>query len=189
MFSRKYAGDYRLENVKDKNGKLVTKPVYKGQYFVFEQSADNIKAEVRLVTAVTAAAILLFVLALVFYSNKGFSAQYYTLIPFLICVFPLLYLGFAVYCLIKVSRRTDMRATREEKDKMYDRLAKCTFVMMLLSGWNICGIVLAYILKLAGKETRPVTAGDIVFSLSSLLFFAAVVFIFTRRKKFTMRPV
>ena len=167
----------------------MTKAVYKGQYYAFEQSADNVKSEVRIVTVFTAAAILLFALALAFYSNKGFSAQYYTLIPFLVCMFPLLYLGFAVYCLNKVCRREDMRATREEKDKMYDRLAKCTFVIMLLSGWNICGVILAYILKLVGKETRPVTSGDIVFSLSSLLFFAAIVFIFTRRKKFIMHPV
>lgn len=35
MVSRKYAGDYRLENVKDKNGKLVTKAVYRGEIFGF----------------------------------------------------------------------------------------------------------------------------------------------------------
>jgi hypothetical protein len=188
MLSKKYVGDYRLENVKDKNGKLVTRPVYKGAWYVFVNGADNVRQETRLIAVLTAAAIVFLAVSLLFYSNKGFTAQYYTLIPFLVCVFPLMYLCIAVYNLIKVTRRDPVRATREENDKMSDRVAKCTFVMMLLSGWNLCGIVLAYILKLAGKETRPVVTGDIVFSLSSALFFAVIVFIFSRRKKTAMRP-
>ncbi len=188
MLNKKYVGDYRLENVKDKNGKLVTRPVYKGAWYVFVNGADNVRQETRLIAVLTAAAIVFFAVSLLFYSNKGFTAQYYTLIPFLVCVFPLMYLCIAVYNLIKVTRRDPVRATREENDKMSDRVAKCTFVMMLLSGWNLCGIVLAYILKLAGKEARPVVTGDIVFSLSSALFFAVIVFIFSRRKKTAMRP-
>jgi hypothetical protein len=188
MLSKKYVGDYRLENVKDKNGKLVTRPVYKGAWYVFVNGADNVRQETRLIAVLTAAAIVFLAVSLLFYSNKGFTAQYYTLIPFLVCVFPLMYLCIAVYNLIKVTRRDPVRATREENDKMSDRVAKCTFVMMLLSGWNLCGIVLAYILKLAGKEARPVVTGDIVFSLSSALFFAVIVFIFSRRKKTAMCP-
>ncbi len=188
MLSKKYVGDYRLENVKDKNGKLVTRPVYKGAWYVFVNGADNVRQETRLIAVLTAAAIVFLAVSLLFYSNKGFTAQYYTLIPFLVCVFPLIYLCIAVYNLIKVTRRDPVRATREENDKMSDRVAKCTFVMMLLSGWNLCGIVLAYILKLAGKEARPVVTGDIVFSLSSALFFAVIVFIFSRRKKTAMCP-
>ena len=51
MVSRRYVGDYRLENVKDKNGKLVTKPVYKGKYYVFEKSAEEAGRGIRSLTA------------------------------------------------------------------------------------------------------------------------------------------
>ncbi|MBO4326072.1 MAG: hypothetical protein J5950_02230 [Clostridia bacterium] len=188
MLNKKYVGDYRLENMKDKKGKVVTKPVYKGTYYVFEKPADKVRSEVRLIAAFTLLAILFFVLAVAFYSNKGFSAQYYTLVPFLVCVFPLLYLAIAAFYLLKSGNSPESPVTRERKDKMHERLAKSSFVIMLLSGWNLCGIVLAYILKLAGRESRPVTVNDIVFSSASLFFFASIVLVFSRRKNVTMVP-
>lgn len=187
MFNKKYVGDYRLENEKNKKGKQVTKAVYKSAYFVFEKPEDEVKSAVRVLTVLTALAAAAFVIALVFYSNKGFSAQYYTLIPFALCVFPLMYLGFAVFALNKFLRGSDRRATREQKDKMHERVAKSSFVIMLLSGWNLCGIILAFILMTVGREARPVTANDIIFALMSIIFFTSAVFSFSFRKKLQMR--
>ena len=187
MLNKKYVGDYRLENKENKKGKMVTKAVYKSAYFVFEKPEEEVKNAVRAVTVLTAAAAVAFAVAIVFYSNKGFSAQYYTLIPFALCVFPLLYLCFAVYSLNKFMRGTEHRATREQKDKMYERLAKSSFIIMLLSGWNICGIILAFILKNAGQEARPVTTNDIIFAIMSIIFFTSAVLSFSFRKKVSMR--
>ena len=43
MVSRKYASDYRLENIEGKNGKIVTKPVYRGDLFGFLKPTEEIK--------------------------------------------------------------------------------------------------------------------------------------------------
>lgn len=182
MVSRRYVGDYRLENVKDKNGKLVTRPIYKGKYYVFDKSEAEVGRSVRTLTLCAAVAILTLAAALVFVGSKGFTSQFYTLIPMVICVLPLAYFCVAVYYLLTVK----LPVTRERKEKMSDRVSKCAFIMLLMAGWNLSGTLLAYILKLCGVEKRPFTAGDIVFISASLLFFGAVLAAFMTRKSVAM---
>ena len=182
MVSRRYVGDYRLENVKDKNGKLVTKPVYKGKYYVFEKSAEEVRRGVRTLAACAAVAILTLLTGLLFVGNKGFTAQFYTLIPMVICTLPLAYLCVAVYYLLT----SKPPVTRERKEKMSDRVSKCALILLLMAGWNLSGTLLAFILKLSGVEKRPFTTGDGVFIASSLLFFGAVLGAFMARKNISM---
>ncbi|MBO5077872.1 MAG: hypothetical protein J5584_09795 [Clostridia bacterium] len=182
MVSRRYVGDYRLENVKDKNGKLVTKPVYKGKYYVFEKSAEEAGRGIRSLTACAVLAVLTLVLGLALVGNKGFASQYYTVLPMVICTLPLAYLCVAVYYLLT----SKLPVIRERKEKMSDRVAKCSFVTMLLAGWNLSGILLAFVLKLSGVEKRPFTAGDGVYIAASLLFFGAVLGAFLARKSVAM---
>ena len=44
VVSRKYVGDYRLENVPDRRGKLKTVPVYRGLLFRFKAEESKVKA-------------------------------------------------------------------------------------------------------------------------------------------------
>ncbi len=182
MVSRRYVGDYRLENVKDKNGKLVTKPVYKGKYYVFEKSAEEVRRGITTLSACALAAVLTLAAALVFAGNKGFTSQFYTVLPMVICTLPLAFFCVAVYYL----RTVKLPAVRERKEKMSDRVSKCAFIMLLMAGWNLSGTLLAFILKLSGVEKRPFTAGDGVFIAASLAFFAAVLGAFLARKSVTM---
>ena len=182
MVSRRYVGDYRLENDRDKNGKLVTKPVYKGKYYVFEKNAEEVQRATRMLVVCALTAIIALAIGLTFVGNKGFSSQFYTVLPQAICVLPLAYFCVAVYYLLT----TKLPATRERKEKMSDRVSKCSFIMLLMAGWNLSGILLAFILKLSRVEKRPVLTGDVVYIASSLLFFGAVLAAFMTRKSITM---
>ncbi len=185
MIHNKYANDYKLENVLDSKGRTVTKAIYQGPDFCFVKTPEEVrKASLRL--AVLAGCAALFLAAgLSFYANTGFSAQYYTSTPFLVCAFPLIFLFLAVYSLF----RPREKYTREQKDKTGDRIAKTTFLGMLFSGVNLVGIIVASILKATGVETRPVTMNDVIFIVFSVLLFAAMTLSFGLRKEFVMEEI
>ena len=182
MVTKKYVKDYRLENQKNKKGKDVTRPVYAGNYFVFEKSPEEVKRARTRLTVCGALAAACFIAGLLSYVNKGFSAQYYTLFPFAFCAFPLLYLGFAVYAFYVYKGR----ATREQKEKMIDRVEKSGLVTVVLSALCMVGLLIAMILKIAGKETRPVTVNDIIFIAAAVLLLVLSLLIFGLRKDLKM---
>jgi cytochrome bd-type quinol oxidase subunit 2 len=182
MVTKKYVKDYRLENQKNKKGKDVTRPVYAGNYFVFEKSPEEVKRARTRLTVYGALAVICFVAGLLSYVNKGFSAQYYTLFPFAFCAFPLLYLGFAVYAFYAFKGR----ATREQKEKMIDRLEKSGLVTVVLSALCMVGLLIAMILKIAGKETRPVTVNDFIFIAAAVLLLVISLLVFGLRKDLKM---
>ncbi len=185
MVTRKYVKDYRLENTTGKNGRIVTKPVYAGAYYVFEKTPEEVKRARLLVTIFGAAAALCLIAGLAVYGRNGFTSQYYTLFPFALCAFPLLYLGFAVYAFY-VNKE---EITREKKEKMIDRLEKSSLAATILSALNLIGLLIAFILKIAGVEKRPVTVSDVVFISVSTLLFIVSVLVFGFRKSLRMIPV
>lgn len=183
----KYVKDYKLENVTNKKGRVVTKAVYVGNYYGFRQKGEALKKAKTSLTAATAAGIVFFVTGISFYRNTGFSAQYYTLIPFAACFLPLLYLAIAAYYILRT--KDDGRVTNERKDKMRDRVAKSGLGILILDGLAAAGIAVAGILKAAGTETRNFTVNDLVFILSALGLLAAAGFAFSTREKFVMDTV
>ena len=185
MIHNKYANDYKLENVLDAKGRTVTKAIYKGVWYGFVKSPEEVKKASRRLAAAAGCAALSLAAGLSFYANTGFSAQYYTNIPFLVCAFPLIFLFVAVYSLF----RPREKYTREQKDKTGDRIAKTSFLGMLFSGVNLVGIIVAAILKLTGVETRPVRLNDIIFIVFSVLLFASTIFAFSLRKEFVMEEM
>ena len=183
MITNKYAKDYRLENVVNEKGKTVTKPVYVGKYYVFERPQEEVMAgrKLMLISAIVSAASLM--IGMGFYNNTGFTSQYYTSAPFMLCAFPLLYFCMAVYSLMTFKDK----CTREKKDHTDDRIAKCSFVGMLLSAANISGIIVASVLKLTGAESRPLTYNDIIYIIASVVLFASFFTAFKNKKKIEMK--
>jgi hypothetical protein len=60
VVSRKYVGDYRLENVPDRRGKLKTVPVYRGPLFRFKAQEKRLavaKRRLLYLTAIASAAL------------------------------------------------------------------------------------------------------------------------------------
>lgn len=185
MATKKYVKDYRLENTTGKNGRTVTKPVYAGAYYVYEKTPEEVRHARLMVTIFGAAAVLSLIAGLAVYGRDGFTSQYYTLFPFALCAFPLLYLGFAVYAFY-VNKD---KITREKKEKMIDRLEKSGLIASIFSAMNLIGLLIAAILKIAGVETRPMLVNDIIFIAVSSLLFIVSVLIFGLRKSLRMVPL
>ena len=88
MVSRKYASDYRLENVEGKNGKIVTKPVYRGDLFGFSKSKEEVKRLKVIFIATTIIEWCLYFSSVLINTRAGRAL--YVSLPFLAVAFPLL---------------------------------------------------------------------------------------------------
>lgn len=185
MITNKYAQDYRLENRVNAKGKTVTKTVYVGKYYTFDRTPEKMRAEKRILLIAAVCALAMLALGAGVYNNQGFSSQYYTLVPFLVCAFPLLYLGMALYSVFTFKGK----CTREQKDHISERIPKCGFAGMVFSGAGVIGILISTGLKIAGVEERPVHANDIIFMTAAVLMFLAFLVVFLRRKAFLMKEI
>ena len=108
MVSKKYLGDYRLENRRDpKTGKIKTVPEYCGEWFGFERGADEVRRTKRLCLALTAAVEVLFLTVLLL--NAPCGRIYYVMLPFAAMVFP----AFLYDTGRDISRQTDLRRKRK----------------------------------------------------------------------------
>ncbi|MBP5271032.1 MAG: hypothetical protein ILO42_08760 [Clostridia bacterium] len=182
MLGGKYTKDYRLENTVDEKGRQVTTAVYVGRYYVFSASGDEVRRG-RIAILLSAAAAAVFMLCgLLFYDNRGFASQYYTIVPFFVCVFPLMYLFFGVNSAFAFTGGY----TREKKDHTGDRIAKCSFLGMLFSGAALAGIAVSAVLKLTGIEERPLTLNSVFFIASAVLTFVSFIVAFSNRKSVAM---
>lgn len=171
MVNKKYAADYRLENVRDKNGRLKTVAVYKGRYYRFSAEPATVRREGRLYAALTGLSLLLF--AAVLFLNSPLLRQMYVLMPFLFGMLPLGYLTVAVYYILTAPEKF----TRERNDKMHDRIAKCTLFLAIFSGASVIGSAIAC---LAGIVTLDVQGMLFFVAATGLLLNALVMF---RKKK------
>lgn len=157
MVNKKYAADYRLENVRDKHGRLKTVAVYKGPHYAFKAKAETVRRTARLFAWLTALCVLLFAGALCL--NSALMRQMYVLMPFLCCMLPLGYLTVAVYYILTVPAQF----TRERNDKMHDRIAKTTLFVAIFSGASVGGSLIAYF------------AGIVNLDIQGFLFFIAAI--------------
>ena len=150
MVSKKYLGDYRLENRRDpKNGKVKTVPEYCGEWFGFERGADEVHRMKRLCLALTAVVELLFLMVLLL--NAPCGRIYYVMLPFAAMVFPAFFL--AAGCLRVLT--AGEKITREHRDKLSRRMNVCPAFLALLSALSLAGHVL-YAVR------TGLTAGDAV---------------------------
>lgn len=187
MGFKKYLNDYRLENVENKKGKIVTKAVYRGDYFVYRYRGEELRRARITVISCSACLLVAFVLGLVFYRNSGFTSQYYTLAPYLLCLFPIFYLCLAVYNVIKTGE--GVKTDREHKDGIHDRIAKCTTGIMILDGLCFAGLIVSTVLKITGVETRPFLYTDAVFIAASSLVLMLSAAVFVSKKKLVMEKM
>lgn len=168
MVSRKYTGDYRLENVTDKRGKIRTVPVYRGDWYSFCESAGTVRRAKLLYCVLSALCLVMFLPIL--FVNAPCSRIMYITLPAAAMVFPL-------YFLLAGCRRlltAKDRVTREHSDKIQPRFISCTLFMMLFSGISVGGHIL-YAIR-TGE-----TAQDILCFIAVSVILAASAIMFSRR--------
>ena len=137
MVTRKYLGDYRLENRTDpRSGKIKTVPVYRGAWFAFTADESAVRRAKRVYPALSALCAGLFLLVLLLNAPSGHAI--YVMLPFAAMVFP-------VFFCLAGSRRlltAKDKVTREHADKIQKRLTNCAFMLALFSAVSAAGHLL-----------------------------------------------
>ncbi len=182
MVSTKYTSDYRLENVVDpRTGKLVTKAVYRGDWFCFEKPAALVRQRKILFTILVGLLAAAFIGALLLTGinerNQDVIAieQYYVIIPFVGLMFPIFFMGTAA---VRMWRATD-KVTREHRDKIGDRFAATGISAAILSGVSAIGHIVSWAIN--GE-----TVTDMIFLGITLMILAASLAIFFLRRDLSM---
>lgn len=137
MVSRKYVGDYRLENrTNPKTGKVATVPVYCGDWFAFCADAKTVRRLKRLYPALSilSALFTLFVLTV----NAPSGHAYYVSLPFVAMVFPVYFSLAGSYRLLTAKEKL----TREHSDKLYPRFVSSSLFLTAFSAVSVAGHLL-----------------------------------------------
>ena len=174
LVSRKYTSDYRLENIKDKNGKIVTKPVYRGDLFGFSKSQEEVKRLKSIFVVSTIIEWCLYVFSILINTRAG-RAMYVSL-PFLAIAFPLLGQSDAVWTL--ASTKGD--AARMVKDKITEKLVSWVFTVLFFS---LCSVVGHIVFWVRNGETII----DAVFLVLTVLLIFLSWNLFKKRKDLEMK--
>lgn len=177
MVSRKYTGDYRLENVENKNGKTVTRAVYKGDLFDWEKSEEEVVKLKRTILRTTVLEWLVFILALVINCSK--IRVMYVSLPLLAFAFPLLGQSRVTALFFK---KVEMGYKREEKDLISSRLVSYVFISLFFSLCSVFAHVIAWVREGESGEDA------VLLSLTLALSFMAYS-IFRKRKELEMKKV
>ena len=165
MVSKKYVGDYRLENIKDRKGRLKTVPVYRGPLFRFQADAETLKkAKLRfLVLNVIAAAALLITLLL----KSELLQRVYVIMPLILSLLPMVLLWSGLYHLFSAGASV----RRDQSDRIHHRFAGWSVVLLALSVLSLSGQIAAYASG-SSADGIPVTVCTIVLIVCAALIFA-----------------
>lgn len=167
--------------VNPRTGKLVTKAVYRGDWFCFEKPAELVKKRKVLYTVLVGLIAAAFIAALLLTGinerNRSMIAieQYYVIIPFIALMFPIFFMGASI---VRMWRATD-RVTREHRDKITNRFAATGISAAILSGVSMIGHIVSWAIN--GE-----TATDMIFLGITGIILAASVLIFVFRGDFSM---
>ncbi len=184
MVSKKYAKDYRLENTLGPGGRIVTVAVYCGEYYSF--SAD--KRKLRRARAYIALSVIFywvfFWLGLTY--DTGSMRQLYVLIPYICGFLPAAYLTSSLYYLIKYSARPPKKGfTREQRDRVYSRIAGCSLFTLILGALGAAGLLFYFVFEYStyggGRDIITLVA---IFGMT-----AASVALFRAKKHTKMQPM
>lgn len=176
MKSRKYVDDYRLDNVYNKKGKLVTVPVYNGPLFDFVQKKERIKK--------TKIRYLIFgILEIVFFFLPLFlptptSHIFYISFPYCLIIFFLLGQGDATFTLLTLKEKI----IRSQKDKIEKKLTMYIFLIMIFSLMSLIGHVVHWIIM--GE-----TLYDIIYLICTFLVCALAFSLFITKEDLKMEQL
>lgn len=173
MVSRKYTGDYRLENITDRRGRIRTVPVYRGDWYSFCESAETVRRTKRLCCILSALCLAMFLPVL--FVNAPCGHVMYITLPFAALIIPIYFLLAGCARLLTAKDRV----TREHSDKILPRITGSALSAMLLSGIS-CGGHIFYAIRTGD------TAPDLLCFAATAVILAASIILFSRRGRLRM---
>ena len=164
MVSKKYVGDYRLENVPDRRGKLKTVPVYRGPLFRFkakEKQLAEAKRRSLILTALISAALLVTMLF-----RWEILSRIYVVMPLILCILPTVLLWMGIYNLFTAGSAVP----RDKCDRIHNRFVGWSVVLLVLAALSLIGQATAYIGSANAREF-PVTISTLLIIVCAFLIF------------------
>ena len=175
MVSKKYVGDYRLENVPNRRGKLKTVPVYRGPLFRFKAEEKRLAAAKRrlLVLTVIASAALLVTMLL----RAEILSRIYVVMPLILSILPTVLLWMGLYNLFTAGESVP----RDKCDRIHNRFAGWSIVLLALAALSLIGQITAYI--------GSASAGGIPVTICTLAIMVCAIFIFRGKADLLMEEI
>lgn len=165
MVSRKYTGDYRLENITTASGKIKTVPVYRGDLFSFVADEAVIRRAKLLFPLSSLLIALLFIAVLLL--NAPCGHIYYVMVPFAAMIFPVFFSLAAARRLLTAKDKV----TREHRDKLVNRYISTSLFLMVFSGLSTIGhIVYCFSASPAVKDIVSLVCAAMICALSIGMF-------------------
>lgn len=164
MVSKKYVGDYRLENVPDRRGKLKTVPVYRGPLFRFKAEEKRLavaKRRLLCLTAIASAALLVTMLL-----RSDILTRIYVVMPLVLSILPTVLLWMGLYNLFTAGESVP----RDKCDRIHNRFAGWSIVLLALASLSLAGQITAFIGS-ASARGIPVTVCTLVIMACAFLIF------------------
>ena len=164
MVSKKYVGDYRLENVPDRKGKLKTVPVYRGPLFRFtteEAALKKAKKRFLLLTILLTAAVLATMLL-----HADILSRIFVVMPLALSILPTVLLWSGIYHLFTAVDPVP----RDKSDRIHNRFAAWSVVLLALAALSLIGQIAAYFSG-AGSGNIPITVCTVVIIVCACLVF------------------
>ncbi len=184
----KYANDFRLENKENKNGKLKTVAVYHGKLYRFIYP-QNIAYAAEHYLFCTLLLCVLFILP--FSVTVETMRKWYALVPYALNALAIFYLAASVARIVKTAGGLKnifsgrdaaywqaLRLTRENNDKIYARVARCTFIILFFTCSSLIGGTVAAVIE------KSMVTGDWIFLASALVSAAAALHLFLIKEFF-----
>ena len=165
MVSKKNLGDYRLENITDRKGRIKTVPVYRGPLFRFQADAQALKQAKLRFLALTAAASAALLITLLLKADV--LQRIYVIMPLVLGILPVVLLWSALYNLFNAGGSL----RRDQSERIHNRVAGWSVVLLVLSGLSLIGQIAAYASG-SGAGGIPVTVCSVVIIVCAVLIFA-----------------
>ena len=140
MVSRKYTRDYRIEPCLDRNGHLRDRAVYCGTYYAFRADRDLVRRSMWVYMALAILVTATVILPMCFRCEC--MHRFYVIFPQIFLLLPVWFL-WAGLRLFFVEEKT----TREEKDKIANRIPVASLFLLILSVISLGGAVAFLILE------------------------------------------
>lgn len=172
MAGRKYVSDYRLDKHLTESGKVKSTPVYRGDYFIYCRTPEQIR-RLSLTVLLAGAAVVALLLPLLF-NNTRIGRTIWSLAPIILVVVPLWRLITAGTRL----RRFQAPLTREQKDQVDKGLRRSCMWLTITLAIHFAGcVVYCFVPGLQGGTNEWIVV------LSIGLALAVSVFLLTQRNK------
>lgn len=165
LVSRKYTGDYRLENITTASGKIRTVPVYRGDWFAFACDEATVRRLKKLYPSFSLLIALLFLLVLLL--NAPCGHIYYVMVPFAAMIFPVF---FALAAARRMITAKD-KLTREHRDKLTNRYISVSLFLMVFSALSTIGhAIYCFAYAPAAKDFISLGSAAAICALSLWMF-------------------